>query len=318
MEKLELGSSGIEIPPLCIGTWAWGDRLFFGKKHERSDLKEVYEKSLDAGINFFDTAEVYGRGKSEKILGDCIAETKENNRPIIATKYAPQIWRLRKKALIRALKKSLQRLCLPKIDLYQLHSSDNMEKWLDAIADAYHEGLIKAVGVSNFYPEEVKKAYEILDNRGIKLASVQMHYSLLYRKHEINGLLDLTKKLDVSFLGYMVLEQGTLTGKYSPANPPRGIWRRLEYRKKTLEKIQPLVSTMRKIGQKYGDKSPAQVAINYVLGKGIIPIIGVRKASHLRSNLEVLDWSLDKQDVQRLDEITAASYQNIVKTSWKS
>jgi len=301
-----LGKTSIQISRIGIGTWAWGERWVFGAEYKESELQSVFEQSLKSNINFFDTAEVYGMGKSEKILGRFL----HNNslKPVIATKFNPRM-RFGQNALRKALKNSLKRLGLEKVDLYQIHNPGKINQWVNAIADVYEEGLIGAVGVSNYNPEQFKQAYEILHKRGIKLASNQMHYSLLYRKHELNGLLNLCKQLDVSFLAYMPLAQGSLTGKYTPENRPKGFLRQITYRKGLLKQIKSLIELMLEIGQKYGGKTPSQVAINWVIGKGATPLVGVNNKNQLNEIIGALDWRLSAEDLQKLDEISE-SYQN--------
>ncbi|MFP4698446.1 MAG: aldo/keto reductase, partial [Eubacteriales bacterium] len=156
-----------------------------------------------------------------------------------------------------------------------------------------------------------------LDKRGIKLTSNQMHYSLLYRKHEYNGLLNLCKELDVTFLSYMTLAQGLLTGKYTPSNRPKGIIRKIYYSKKKLKKIQFLISKMDDISKKY-DKTITQLAIKWTMSKGTVPIVGARKIEHITPLIGLEEWSLEQEDIDILDEITNKEYQDFIGTIWKS
>ena len=307
MQSLKLGKTNIEVSSIGIGTWSWGERFIFGGKYQEPDWKLVYEQSLKSGINFFDTAEVYGRGKSETILGHFL-KNNTTAKPLIATKFNPR-FKFGKTALRKALKNSLQRLGLDRIELYQIHNPGNINQWVNAIADVYEEGLISAVGVSNYNPDQFKQAYEILQKRGIKLASNQMHYSLVYRKHELNGMLNLCKQLDVTFLAYMPLAQGALTGKYTPENKPKGFLRQITYRKGLLRQVQPLIELMLEIGQKYGGKTASQVAINWVVGKGATPLVGINNEKQLNEIIGAFDWRLSAVDLQKLDEISE-SYQN--------
>jgi len=304
MVTTKLGDTNLSISKIGVGTWAWGSRILwgYGKDYTKADLVSVYNESLKSGVNFFDTAEIYGMGNSEEILGCCLRQSKANISPVIATKFFPFPWRLGKKALRQALAGSLKRLGRNRVELYQLHQPININKWLDAIADVYEEGLISAVGVSNYNPEQLKRAYDILGNRGIKLASNQVQYSLIYRQNESNGLLTLCQELKVAFLAYSPIAQGVLTGKYTPQNPPRGILRRRRYRRAVLERWQPLLKVMTKIAEENAGKTLAQIAINWVLSKGAIPIIGAKNISQIKDNIASLDWQLSDKDVTRLDE----------------
>ena len=197
---------------------------------------------------------------------------------------------------------SLKRLGLSKVELYQLHQPLNINKWLNAIADVYQEGLISAVGVSNYNPEQLKRAYDTLGKRGIKLASNQVQYSLIYRQNEFNGLLSLCQKLGVTFLAYSPIAQGVLTGKYTPQNPPRGILRSRKYRRAVLEQWQPLLNVMTRISEENAGRTLAQIALNWVLRKGALPVVGAKNISQIKDDIAALDWQLSDKDVARLDE----------------
>ena len=302
----KLGDTDLGIPKICIGTWAWGSRILwgYGKEYTEADLVSVYEESLKSGVNFFDTAEIYGMGNSEEILGRCIQESKTGIIPIIATKFLPFPWRFGRNTLRQALVGSLKRLGLNKVDLYQIHQPTNSNKWIDAIADVYKEGLISAVGISNYNIEQFKRAYDILGNRGVKLSSNQMQYSLIYREHEFNGLLKLCKELNVTFMAYSPIAQGVLSGKYTPQNPPRGILRSRKYRRTILKRLQPLTEVMTEVSENNGDRTFAQIAINWVLSKGAIPIVGTKNMIQIKDNIAALDWQLADEDIAKLDEVS--------------
>lgn len=289
---------------MCVGTWAWGSRILwgYGKEYTEADLASVYEESLKSGVNFFDTAEIYGMGNSEEILGRCIQKSKTGITPVIATKFFPFPWRFGRNALRQALVGSLKRLGLNKVDLYQIHHPINASKWIEAIADVYEEGLISAIGVSNYNVEQFKRAYDILGNRGIKLYSNQMEYSLIYREHEFNCLMKLCEELKVTFLAYSPIAQGVLSGKYTPQNPPRGILRSRKYRRTVLKRLQPLIEVMTEISEKNGGKTLAQIAINWVLSKGAIPVVGTKNMIQIKDNIAALDWQLPDEDIANLDD----------------
>lgn len=308
MLRIELGNTKIEISLIGIGTWAWGERWVFGSGYKESDLQLVYEQSLKSGINFFDTAEVYGMGKSERLLGRFL-HNNNSATPIIATKFNPRM-KFRKSAIRKALNNSLKRLGIEKVDLYQIHNPGKINQWVNAIADVYEDGLVRSIGVSNYNPDQFRKAYEILDKRGIKLASNQMHYSLLFRKHEFDGLVKMCREMNVTFISYMPLAQGVLTGKYKPENPPKGLLRRITYRKGLLKKVQPLINLMSEIGQKYGNKIPSQVAINWVICKGALLLVGVNNLTQLEQVHGATGWQLSDEDIAKLDEITEHQYKD--------
>lgn len=301
---VELGRTGIKVPALGIGAWAWGERLFwgFGRGYGKEDVRGAFTTAMQAGVNFFDTAEAYGRGKSEQFLGEFI---RESGQPVIvATKFMPYPWRLWKSRLLAALRGSLQRLGLERVDLYQIHwhlPPIPVETWVEGLADAVEQDLARAVGVSNYSAGQMRRAFDTLAAHNIPLASNQVEYSLINRKVEENGLLELCKELDVTLIAYSPLGQGLLTGKYTPENPPSGI-RGLRYRVDLLRRTGPLVRLMEDIGQEHGGKTPAQVALNWTICKGALPIPGAKNARQARENMEALGWRLTPSQVASLDQ----------------
>ena len=277
MKTVRLGKDGPLISEIGIGTWAWGDRLFwnYGSGYGKEDLSEAFKLSVAGGVTFFDSAEVYGAGRSERILGQF---TRGNDKLIIASKFFPYPWRLSGRILVRALKKSLARMGRSQIDLYQMHWPSpplSIESWMQAMADAHEAGLIRHIGVSNYSAEQMEQAHRVLERRGLALSSNQILYSLLERGPEINGLMQLSKDLGVSIIAYSPLGQGLLTGKYSPDKQPRGV-RGLRFTKGGIAHALEIVALLKAIGESNGGKSPAQVAINWTIRKGTIPIPGVK------------------------------------------
>jgi aryl-alcohol dehydrogenase-like predicted oxidoreductase len=306
-QTVQLGTTEIKIPPMGTGVWEWGDSSFwgYGRTYQEADVQAAFQASLEAGINYFDTAEGYGRGKSERLLGKFI---HAGGQPVIvATKYLPYPWRLRKKSLINALKESLERLELPLVDLYQIHwpiPPLSVETWADALADAAQSGLARAVGVSNYNEEQMRRTYLALSKRGVPLASNQVEYSLLNRKVEMNGLLKVCQELGVTLIAYSPIAKGVLTGKYTPEKTPPGMRGRI-YNRNRLVRAQPLIHLMRETGQAHGGKSPAQIALNWLLCKGTVPIPGAKNARQLQENVGALGWRLTDEEVARLDEASA-------------
>lgn len=301
-ERVNLGATGIQVSPLGIGTWAWGDKVFwqYGQDHSDADIEAAYQTSLAYGINFFDTAEVYGLGRSERLLGQY---ARQAGWPVvIASKFFPFPWRLSKVQQQRALRKSLERLGVDSIDLYQIHwpfPPRSIDTWMDGLADVVEAGLVKAVGVSNYNVAQTQRAHTALARRGIPLASNQVEYSLWQRKPETSGLLEVCRQLDVTLIAYSPLAQGLLTGKYTPQNPPPGVRGRRYGR--VLAKVQPLVGLLRELGAAHSGKTPAQVALNWAICKGAVPIPGAKNARQAMDNAGALGWRLSPDQVQALD-----------------
>jgi aryl-alcohol dehydrogenase-like predicted oxidoreductase len=289
---------------LGLGTWAWGDSTVwgYGKGYGDKDLRETYLAAIETGIRFFDTAEVYGSGKSESFLGEFL-KSGPRERIYVATKFAPMPWRMRTSELLKALRASLRRLGLESVDLYQMHWPSpprSIKAWMEPLAQAVKEGLAKEAGVSNFSRGQMLKAQEALGAHGVKLSSNQMQYSLVRRKSEFNGLVAECAKTGVKFIAYSPLGMGLLSGKYSPQNPPSGP-RRIFYFGQ-LSRVQALVAQLKRLGEAHGGKSPNQVALNWLLCKGTLPIPGAKTAAQARENAGALGWRLAPSEVAELDE----------------
>lgn len=309
MATTTLGTTGIEVTAMGFGTWAWGDSLFwgYGKDYGESDLRLAFQAAIDRGITFLDTAEVYGLGKSEELLGKFINETSASTQ--IATKYMPLPWRFRQEDVADAVTASLKRLKLPAIDLYQVHfpapSFLNQTGLMNALADEVEQGRIKAVGVSNYNAAQLREAHQLLARRGVTLAVNQMRYSLITREIETNGVLNAARELGVTILAYSPLAQGLLTGKYTATNSPSGA-RSLDRRFQAagLQKLQPVLEKLNQLGEKYS-KTPAQVALNWLICQpGVIPIPGIKTAAQVEQNAGALGWELSADELIELAQIS--------------
>jgi aryl-alcohol dehydrogenase-like predicted oxidoreductase len=307
MATITLGTTGIEVTPIGFGTWAWGDSLFwgYGKDYGEADLKLAFQAAINKGITFLDTAEIYGLGKSEELLGKFIKETNATTQ--IASKYMPLPWRFRSEDLADAVTASLKRLRMPSMDLYQVHwpfpSLLSQEGLMNALADEVEQGRIKAIGVSNYNAEQMREAHKLLAKRGIPLAVNQMRYSLITREIESNGVMAAAQELDITILAYSPLAQGLLTGKYTATNPPSGA-RSMDQRFKGagLRKVQPLLEKLSELGEKYG-KTQAQVALNWLICQpGVIPIPGIKSAAQVEQNAGALGWELSVKEVAELSQ----------------
>jgi len=311
VENITLGQNGPVVTPLCIGTWAWGDKLFwnYGNDYGPEQLQEAFTAALQAGVNFFDTAEVYGMGLSEKFLGEFMQQTQQ---PVqIATKFGPLPWRFTGQSVSDALTQSLKRLQVEQIALYQVHWPFafflSQKTLMNALADEVKRGRIAAIGVSNYSAEQMRDAHQILADRGVPLAVNQVRYSLLTRQVESKGIVATARELGVTLLAYSPLAQGLLTGKYTidSAETPTGA-RKIDpkFTKEGLQKIAPIISLLRSLGEKY-DRTPAQVALNWLICQGnVIPIAGVKTAEHVRQNAGALGWRLNEDEIQELEKVS--------------
>ncbi|MBW4556542.1 MAG: aldo/keto reductase [Trichormus sp. ATA11-4-KO1] len=311
METITLGHNGPTVTPLCLGTWAWGDKLFwnYGDGYGPEQLQAAFTAALEAGINFFDTAEIYGFGLSEELLGQF---SQKAQKPVqIATKFGPLPWRFTGQSVSDALTDSLKRLQVERIELYQVHWPFafflSQETLMNTLADEVKRGRIAAVGVSNYSATQMREAQQILATRGVPLAVNQVRYSLLTRQIENNGILATARELGVTILAYSPLAQGLLTGKYTPdrTETPGGA-RKIDPRfsQAGLQKIAPVISLLTSLGEKY-DRTPAQVALNWLIAQGnVIPIAGVKTAQHVKQNAGALGWRLSDDEISQLEQIS--------------
>jgi aryl-alcohol dehydrogenase-like predicted oxidoreductase len=302
IQTMTLGPGGPRVAAVGVGTWAWGDRFYwgFGKGFSARDVAEAFEESVRAGLTFFDTAEVYGGGRSERFLGEFV---RARSVPVVvATKFMPYPTRLRRADLLRALECSLRRLGLPAVDLYQVHwpfPPVPIETWTDAMAEAFRAGLIRAVGVSNYTAAHMRRAHAALARHGIPLASNQVKLSLIDRGALASGLLDVCRALDVTVIAWGPLAKGVLSGKYTAEHRPPG-WRGWRFTPRVFARIAPLLRQLREIAAARG-KTPAQVALNWCLAKGTLPIPGAKTGAQARENAGALGWSLTAEEVALLD-----------------
>ncbi len=305
MAELSSETRFLHAIEMGLGAWQWGDRIVWQYGHEYGDaeIRQAFQASVEEGIRFVDTAEIYGNGRSERLLGQFL---KETDQPVlVATKYLPFPWRFGKGSLPRALKGSLTRLGLDSVDLYQIHSPTplmSVDTMMEGLVECVKSGLARTVGVSNFSQSGMLAAYSGLARHGVPLASNQVHYSLLNRVVEKNGTLARCKELGIRLISYSPIEMGLLTGKYSVSSPPPGSRARMYA--SLLQKVEPLLKLMTEIGQDHGGKSNAQVALNWIICKGALPIPGAKNTEQAQENAGGLGWRLTEEEVDKLDRIS--------------
>ena len=316
------------LPQMGCGTWAWGNRLLWGYDESMdTQLQEVFDLCISNGVTLFDTGDSYGTGKlngqSEKLLGKFDREYTGVNQDKIclATKLAAYPWRLTRKSMVKAGHASAQRL--GRIDLAQMHwSTANYFPWqeeqlLDGLGDLYERGLVKGIGLSNYGTKRLKRIHAKFSRRSIPIATLQVQYSLLstYPVTEL-GIKETCDELGIKLIAYSPLCLGILTGKYTDSSTyPKGL-RNLLFRR-LIPEAQPVLNCLQAIAQ-YHNKTMAQVAINWCIAKGAIPIPGAKNVKQARENIAAKDWQLDEGEVAELDRAAAGvdkpMVQNIFQT----
>ena len=323
-----LNNQQLSLPVMGCGTWAWGNRLLWGYDESMdSQLQEVFNLCVNNGVTLFDTGDSYGTGKlngqSEKLLGKFTQQYSgaNQNNICLATKLAPYPWRLTKGSMVAACKASAQRL--GRVDLVQMHwSTANYFPWqewqlLDGLADIYEQGLVKGVGLSNYGTKRLKKVYRKFSDRGIPISTLQVQYSLLstYPVTEL-GIKDVCDELGIKLIAYSPLCLGILTGKYTePNNYPKGL-RSLLF-KRLIPEAKFLLNCLEEIA-KSRNKTMSQVALNWCIAKGTIPIPGAKNIQQAEENIGAKDWQLDAGEVAELDRaaktVDKPMVQNIFQT----
>ena len=308
-----LGRTGIMVTPIGLGCWQFSKQKNMAGKYwpalEDDLINKIISLSLEGGINWFDTAELYGKGASEKALSKGLqASGIKPGEVIIATKWWP-MFRLASN-IRKTIDERIRALEPYPIDLHQVHqpwgfSSEKSE--MTVMAEIFDRKLIKSIGVSNFSAKQMKNSWETLNKAGIPLASNQVRYNLLDRRIETNGIMDLAKKLDISIIAYSPLAQGLVTGKFHD-NPKllKNIGFRNynpQFKPEGLEKSRPVVMLVKELALKY-NVTPSQVALNWLInyhGDTVVAIPGATKEIHVKENTGSMSFKLSDEDMMRLD-----------------
>lgn len=321
MKRLQLrnfGKSDLMVSPIGLGCWQFskgnGILTSMWPFLDESVIEGIVDETLKGGINFFDTAEVYGWGESEKALSRALL--KLNKKPgdvVIATKWWPL---LRFASSIKStISQRIESLNGFPIDLYQIHqpfSISSLKSQVEAMADLVKDKKVSYVGVSNFSEKRMRRSHKYLAAKGLNLISNQVEYNLLDRKIECNGILDAAKELGIVIIAYSPLAQGLLTGKFH--DDPQLIKQRSGFRKylpsfslKGLERSRPVILLLKELAHKY-KVTPGQIALNWLVefNRGIVFVIpGATTRKQAAENAGALNFKLDEEDVNRIDAVSA-------------
>lgn len=310
----DLGKTGIKITPVGLGIWQFSQGKSFNRWIWKSLTEEnqnaIIQAALDGGINWFDTAETYGFGQSERGLAQALQKAgTADDEVVIATKWNP-IGRTAG-SIPKTIHKRRENLAPYSIDLYQVHnplSFSKPEEEMMEMACLLVGGSFRAIGVSNFNAGQMLRAHRQLGAYGLPLASNQVKYSLLDRKIEGNGVLESARALGITIIAYTPLEWGLLTGKFHD-NPDliKGLplARRLVIGRK-LEESAPVIAALKEIAAQHG-ATPGQVALNWLVhfnGDQVVAIPGASKPRHAQEAAGVLQFTLSEEEMTRLDELT--------------
>ena len=300
---------GIPISPIGVGTIGWGDASRgFGTTFREKDAFDAFQRARKSGINFFDTAEVYGyKGQkyeqsAEEILGRFVAKKNDDDvknddsdEVVVGSKVFTIPWtnalmgggiRLGKESLIKAGKESVKRMGGRQMDVWSIHfpfPSFSQDALMSALEESLDLGLTRAVGVSNYNVEQLERAFEILEKRGIPLASNQIEYSVVNRKAEKEGLIQSCLDRDVKVVAHSPLKALKTT--------------EIEEKYVIMNKLCEFIGQVNG-----GGKSKVSVMLNYCMAKGTIPIPGVKRVEHIEDIENAMGWTLDEESVLTIDE----------------
>lgn len=312
-----LGKSDLMITPIGLGTWQFSKQQNMAGKFwptlDDALIHRIVQLSLEGGINWFDTAEVYGNGASEKALSKAlVANGKKPGEIMVATKWWPMFRTASN--IPKTINQRLAALSPFPIDLYQVHQPwgfSNEKAEMEAMAALVKAQKIRYVGVSNFSAAKMRSAWEALQKEGIQLVSNQVRYNLLDRKIESNGIMQTAKELGISIIAYSPLAQGLVTGKFHDnAALLKNIGMRkysTQFKPAGLEKSRPLIGTIKELSEKY-EVSASEIALNWLVnfhGDTVVAIPGATKESHAQQNTGAMRFKMEASDMLLLDQQSA-------------
>ena len=298
MKFTVIGNTNVKVSQIGLGTWQFGSKGWgYGTDFDKTDAISIVQKALELGINIIDTAEAYGWGKSEQIIGEAIKDY-DREKIIITTKFLPIT--IRPSAVVKALNKSLKRLQTDYIDIYLIHWPapwligrvlNHMERMVD-------EGLIRYIGISNFNLKRLQNAQKKMRKHRVQVN--QVNYSLAKNKVE-NDLLPYTNKEKITVMAYSPLGQGWLTGKYSVGNTPGGTRKRNRlFSKRNFKRGEKLLTLVKEIAKTH-QVTMAQIALNWVIkNPSVIAIPGAKNLTQLESNVGSTDFELTNDEIDRI------------------
>src|SRR5689334_20780726 len=315
MDYVKLGSTGLDVSPICVGCMSFGapDRGNHPWSLDEDQARPLIRQALEAGINFFDTANVYSNGSSEEITGRALKDFADRDSVVLATKLngrmrpGPNGAGLSRKAIMAEIDNSLRRLGTDYVDLYQIHRWDYetpIEETVEALHDVVKSGKARYVGASSMHAWQFAKALHVAERRGwTRFVSMQNHYNLIYREEE-RDMLPLCADEGIAVIPWSPLARGFLAGNRTRENWGETIraktddyGQRLYYQESDFE----VVERVKQVAQRRGVE-PIQVALAWLLSKVTAPIVGVSKEGQLQSLLRAFDVSLSEEDVRLVEE----------------
>lgn len=303
MRYIDLGLKK-PLSVIGVGTWQFGSREWgYGDGYATDQARQIVRRALDLGVTLFDTAEMYGFGRSERILGEALGDRRDE--ALVASKIFP-VWPTGSVTQQRGIA-SADRLGVQQMDLYQVHQPNPVIRdslTMQGMASLQRTGLIDAVGVSNYSLDRWKQADTAL---GARVLSNQVQYSLVHREPE-DDLIPFAQQYDRLVIAYSPLAQGLLSGKYDADNRPRSGVRRVNpmFTVENLARVQPLLAVLRDVADAH-DVTSSQVALAWIISRpNVAAIPGASSVEQLEKNVEAGDLELVADEIAALDRESAA------------
>jgi len=308
----QLGKTDLMVTPIGLGVMEMaGGGGLIGRMFPvipQEEKNAIIKAALDGGINWFDTAEMYGAGVSEQSLAAGLKAAGKSDRDVlIATKWQPFLRTARNIGItIDDRLRFLSGYGIANYMVHQPYSFSSPEAEMNAMADLVEAGKIRSVGVSNFSPARMRRAHAALAKRGLPLAVNQVRYSLIHREIETNGILETAKELGVTIIAYTPVARGVLTGKYhkNPELLAKMSGLRKNMMKRDVERTRPLIAVMDEIANRR-QVTIAQVALNWLIhfsGDIVVTIPGATKVGQARESAGAMQFVLSSEELARLDE----------------
>jgi len=319
MEYIKLGSTGIDVSKICLGMMSFGkpgkEYGLFPWAKDFDDAKPIFKKAIELGINFFDSANVYQTGTCEEITGKLIKEFNLDRDEIVVTTKVRMAMRqgrpngggLSRKEILSEIDKSLKRLQLDYVDLYQIHRLDpetSMEEIMEALHDVVKSGKARYIGASTMYAWEFERMQNIAEKNGwTKFVSMQNHYNLIYREEE-REMIPLCKDPKIALIPWSPLAGGRLTHPWGTKTPrveidevSKWVWDSCN----ALDKV--VVDNLERVAKERG-VSMAQEALAWMLSKPFItsPIVGTTAVKHVEEAVAALDIKLSDDEIKALEK----------------
>ncbi|KAJ4253345.1 hypothetical protein NW762_010500 [Fusarium torreyae] len=285
---------------ISIGAWPWGDKATWQwDEGQNPDIREAWKTLYEAGINFIDTAEAYGSGESEIIVGDLVKDLPRDS-VVIQTNH--QLHPSRRRAYQKSQAR-LQRMNLDYVDIYLVHGPihpQSIAKVAEGMAQCVEQGLARCIGVANYDTEDVQTINDELAKFNVPIATNQCEFNVLRRYPELTGNIKKCQDSGMIFQSYSSFAQGRLTGKYTAKNPPPKSHRFSSYK---MEDLEPVLKTLARVAERRG-KSIAAVALNYNISKGVLPVVGIRNVQQANCTIEALGWRLTETEMVEIDKVS--------------